>query len=80
MKEKDRDGSELGFGFEELVILLPLAVPVLVELKQILESFLDYLSTTKKVKILLEKDNKKLEIDTANGKIPDIKDLEKFFN
>jgi len=71
----------LGFGFQELIILLPLAVPVLIELRQMFDSFLKYLSSknaNKQVKIIMVNGDKKLEIYSKNGKLPDIEEYRKF--
>ena len=79
IKEHEGNGNELGFGFEELIILLPLTYPILKQLTDAFASYLSYRSTTKKVRIVLERDNKKLKIESGDGKLPDIKVYEDFF-
>lgn len=78
--EKTGDGNEMGFGFSELIVLLPVLVPVLVEFRKALESYLNYKkSRVSKVDITLEKGNKKLHINTENSELPDIDNLKSFF-
>lgn len=73
-------GDELGFGFEELIILLPAMVPIFIQLRKAFEAYLLYKKPiSRRIKIILEKDDKKLEIVSEDGAIVDIEKFEKFF-
>lgn len=81
LRENKITEDSLGFGFSELVVLLPLTVPLIAELRQAFESYLNYKSASNKVRILIEKDNEKLEVEGDSGKlVQDLKVFEEFFN
>ncbi|MCL2563280.1 MAG: hypothetical protein FWE08_04515 [Oscillospiraceae bacterium] len=82
IKEQESTGEELGCCFQDLIILLPLATPVIAELRQMLDSYLSYLSVknaNKQVKLMLQKGSKKLELESESGRLPDVEDYYGFF-
>lgn len=81
VNHKELDGSELGLTFEELIILLPLLTPIVVQLRKAFEAFLDYKKPlNRKISITLEKKGKKLQITSENNDLIDIKELSSFFD
>lgn len=77
----ETDGTELGFGFSELIILLPLLTPIVVELRKAFEAYLDYKKPLKqKISIKLEKNGKKLQIKSENSSLSSIEDFTAFFD
>lgn len=79
MVQSAGDGNEMGVGFEELVILLPLLTPVIVEFRKALEAYFAYKKPmNKKKSITLQNGNKKMIIEGENCDIPDVKTLKEF--
>ena len=79
--EKDQEGNELGFDFSELIVLLPVLLPFLEQLRKAVEAYFDYKKgMVAKVEVTLKNGNKELHISSENSEIPDIETLEKFFN
>lgn len=79
--KKESDGTEMGFGFNELIILVPLLTPVLVQLRKAFEAYLDYKKPlNQKMCITLEKEGKKLKIKSENITLPSIEEFTNFFN
>ena len=77
----EMNGSELGLGFGELIVLIPLITPVIIELRKIIVSYLKYRQPlNKKTSIDLEYNGKKIRIESENDTIPNIDELMTFFN
>lgn len=77
----ESDGTEMGFGFNELIILLPLLTPLAVQVRKAFEAYLIYKKPVKqKVSVVLEKKDKKLKIDSENSQLPDIATFSAFFD
>lgn len=74
------DGTEMGFGFSELIILLPLLTPMVVQMRKAFVAYLDYKKPlNQKISITLEKDGKKIQIKCENGDLPSIDEFTTFF-
>lgn len=79
--QKETDGTEMGFGFDELIILLPLVTPLVVQLRKAFEAYLDYKKpSNQKISVTLEKEGKKLQIKSENSALPSIEEFTEFFN
>ena len=76
---KNTTGTEMGFEFSELIVLLPLLVPYVIQFRKILTAYWIYKKHIKKIAITLECNGKKLKIESNNGVIPDIDELMAFF-
>ena len=75
------DGTEMGFDFRELIVLLPLAASFMIQFRKILVAYLKYKKTSnKKTVITLENGAKKLKIESENDMIPSIDEFMTFFN
>jgi hypothetical protein len=73
-------GSEMGLGFDELVVLFPLVVPFVVQFRKVLVAYFTYKKPlNKKISITLEHDGKKLKIESENESIPSIEQFMGFF-
>lgn len=80
MQNQKSDGTELGVVFDGLIVLLPLLTPAIIQLRKAIISYFEYKKTqTKKVSITIEKNNKKIKIDTENANIPSVDELLQFF-
>ena len=78
---KETDGTEMGFGFNELIILLPLLTPIIAQLRKAFEAYLDYKKPlNQKISVTLEKQGKKLQIKSENNTLPSIEEFTEFFN
>lgn len=79
--ESEQEGNELGFDFSELIVLLPILLPYLEQLRKAVEAYFDYKkSMVAKVEVTLKNGEKELHINSENSEIPDIDTLVKFFN
>ncbi len=80
IQNKESDGTELGEVFDGLIILLPLLTPAVIQLRKAIDSYFKYKkSQTKKVSITIEKNGKKMKIDTENADVPDVNKFLQFF-
>lgn len=80
MQNKKSDGTELGVVFDGLIIFLPLLTPAIIQLRKAVASYFDYKkSQAKKVSITIEKNGKKIKIDTENADIPSVDEFLQFF-
>jgi len=77
---QDSTGSEMGFGFSELVVLLPLIVPFVIQLRKILTAYFTYKKPlNSKTSVTLECNGKKLKIESENEPIPSVEEFMAFF-
>lgn len=78
---QDSDGTEMGFGFRELIVLLPLLTPFVIQFRKILIAYFAYKKPlNKNTSITLECNGRKLEIKEKNGSVPSIEELMIFFD
>ena len=74
------NGAEMGVSFSELVVLLPLVVPFIVQFRKILVAYFKYKKTLKKkTSITLECNGKKLKIESENESMPSVEQFMAFF-
>lgn len=77
---KNTDGTEMGFGFNELVVLLPLLVPFVIQFRKILVAYFKYKKPlNKKTSITLEYNGKKIKIESENAAMPSVEQFMDFF-
>ena len=79
-RKSNLNSDEMGFDFADLVILLPVVYPFVVELRKTLCSYLSYKKTqTPEFKLTLENNGKKLHMEAKNMNIPNIDEFNSFF-
>lgn len=78
--KQNKTGSEMGFGFGELIVLLPLVLPYVVQFRKVLVAYFTYKKPlNKKTSITLERNGKKLKIESENESMPSIEQFMDFF-
>lgn len=78
--QKECGTDEMGIGFNELVVLLPLLTPFVIQLRKIIVAYLTYKKPmNRKTSISLVYNDRKIKIDLENETIPDIDKLLSFF-
>lgn len=79
--QKKTNGTEMGFGFNELIILLPLITPIAVQLRKAFEAYLAYKKPlNQKISVTLERSGKKLQIKSENNTLVSIDEFTEYFN
>lgn len=77
---KSTTGVEMGFGFSELIVLLPLLTPFVIQFRKVLSSYWAYKKNLKKkTSITLECNGRKLKIESENDVVPSVDELMVFF-
>lgn len=77
---QNTDGTEMGIGFNELIVLLPLLTPCVIEFRKILIAYFKYRKPlNKKTTITLENNGKKLKIESENEAMPSVDEFMIFF-
>lgn len=77
---KNASGAEMGFGFSELVVLLPLLTPFVIQFRKVLTAYWTYKKPlNKKRSVILECNGKKLKIESENDEMPSVDELMVFF-
>lgn len=80
IETKGTTGNEMGFEFNELVVLLPLLTPYVVQLRKVLVAYFTYKKPLdKKTQVTLEYKGKKLKITSENEMLPSVEELMTFF-
>lgn len=78
---QNANGSEMGFGFSELVVLLPLLVPFVVQFRKVIVAYFTYKKPlNKKTSITLECNGKRLKIESENESVPSVEQFIAFFS
>ena len=81
IETKDMTGNEMGLELSELVVLLPLLVPFVVQLRKVLVAYFTYRKPlNKKTCVTLEYRGRKLKIESENESVPSIEDFMTFFD
>lgn len=77
---QNTDGTEMGIGFNELIVLLPLLTPFVIQFRKILVAYFKYKKPlNKKTTITLEYNGKKLKIESDNEAMPSVDEFMIFF-
>lgn len=78
--QKVLGSDEMGIEFNELVVLLPLLTPFVIQLRKIIVAYFAYKKPiNKKTSITLVCNGRKIKIDSENETIPDVDQLLTFF-
>lgn len=77
---QNTNGTEMGIGFGELIVLLPLLAPFVVQFRKVLVAYFTYKKPlNKKTSITLECNGKKLKIESENESMPSVEQIIAFF-
>ena len=80
IETKNTTGSEMGLDFNELVVLLPLLTPAIIQLRKVLVAYFTYKKPlNKKTRVTLEYKGKKLKIESQNEVMPSVEEFIAFF-
>lgn len=76
---QNTDGTEMGIGFNEFIVLLPLLTPFVIQFRKVLVAYFKYKKPlNKKTMITLEYNGKKLIIESENEAMPSVDEFMTF--